>query len=649
MIRALTRAGWLALVGAVCGPALLAGTLWRDSTFTLDVGRDLPKFATGFHGPERAGQHPFVWTTARATVALPGLDRRSPWTCRVSFRGARRPPVPQPSVSFAVDGVTRATRTAANEFAEQTIAVPPRPGAAGLTLSIASAPAFVPGGGDPRELGVQIDELSCRPEGFVLPPRHALSAACISAALLGTMLGILAIPVVWASAGTVAFAAAQAIALTTGGALYCAYPGTVAWISFWVLVAAGVGVQMVHWWRHAPLSTALRAALALSAGSLLLELIGLLHPSKPTVDAVFHAHRLEWVLAGRYLFTQPMPDGVRFPYAIALYMAAAPFSLLTHDYVALLKIVVSAARALAGLALYPMIARGWGNRTAAALAVALFHVVPLPFVVIGNANLTYAFGQSMATLALAAATVAVPSSAMWRAFTLAAIASVAFLSHVGVFPLLAAMLLILGVLYYAIGNTIRTDAHLVVVATVLAAFVSVVLYYGHFGESYATLARVRARTASEAAPAAGPRPGQPDAGKAVPARGPGAGERAARVADLAERSFGWATLLLAGAGAWRVYRSGSRDRVTMLLVATAAMYVVFVGLSVTLPIRPGFQRYAEEFISRVNYLAIPAVVTLAARGAVWAFRAGRITRVAALLLLLAAARGAVKAWLGWIS
>jgi hypothetical protein len=78
------------------------------------------------------------------------------------------------------------------------------------------------------------------------------------------------------------------------------------------------------------------------------------------------------------------------------------------------------------------------------------------------------------------------------------------------------------------------------------------------------------------------------------------------------------------------------------------MYVVFVGLAVAAPVRPGFQRYAEEFISRVNYLAIPSVVVLAARGGVWAFRAGPLARVVAGALLLTAANGAARAWLSWI-
>jgi hypothetical protein len=220
---------------------------------------------------------------------------------------------------------------------------------------------------------------------------------------------------------------------------------------------------------------------------------------------------------------------------------------------------------------------------------------------------------------------------------------------VGVFPLLALMLLILGVLYRLFGGlTVRRDARIVIGAAVLAAVCAVGLYYGRFGESYATLERVRTRGASTAITVA-PEPGQPESAETPRAPARGVGERVARAVDLAGRSFGWAALALAGAGAWHVRRSGSRDRVTLLLVATAAMYVVFVGLSVTAPIRPGFQRYAEEFISRVNYLAIAAVVVLAARGAVWAFQAGLFARLVAAGLLLMATGGAAHMWLGWIS
>ncbi|MBF6216490.1 hypothetical protein IU487_36585, partial [Nocardia puris] len=86
-------------------------------------------------------------------------------------------------------------------------------------------------------------------------------------------------------------------------------------------------------------------------------------------------------MAGRYYFTQVMPGGVEFPYAIGLYVFAAPWSWLTNDHVTLLRVVVIAAEAGAGALLYAMIARSCGDGRAGALAVALYSLVPLPYAI----------------------------------------------------------------------------------------------------------------------------------------------------------------------------------------------------------------------------------------------------------------------------
>ena len=92
---------------------------------------------------------------------------------------------------------------------------------------------------------------------------------------------------------------------------------------------------------------------------------------------MFQAHRLQWVLDGRYYFTQLMPSGVQFPYAIGLYVFSAPWAAITRDHVTLLRIVVCATECVAGAMLYPMIVRTWGDRLAGAIAAALFAVVPI--------------------------------------------------------------------------------------------------------------------------------------------------------------------------------------------------------------------------------------------------------------------------------
>ncbi len=109
------------------------------------------------------------------------------------------------------------------------------------------------------------------------------------------------------------------------------------------------------------------------------------------------------------------------------------------------------------------------------------------------ANLTYAFGQS-ATAATLAWIAMYPAGrrSRWWLVALFLLATLAFLSHVGLFPLLLAMMCATAVLYRWLGGVeLRPASYQIVLAAVLAAVVSVVLYYGHFPESYRTLQRLK--------------------------------------------------------------------------------------------------------------------------------------------------------------
>lgn len=648
MLRLVTRTLLLALVGAVAGAVCLALAFRSHPELVFEMDRDVPGVVTGLYPVERDGRETFAWTHALATVSLPGADRHAPWHCTLRMRGGRPPQFAQPAVTIAADGVILATRTVTNEYEDVDVTVPEQP-AAGLTLTIASTPAFVPGPSDRRELGMQLDRITCRPSSASsMPPRRAFHAAAWSGAVIGAGVGLLGLPA-WGAIGSIAvLAVAQAIPLTSGAAPYVRYVDRVPWLALWIVLVCAAGAAIATRWGRQPLHVAARAALAISAGALFVELLALLHPSKLVIDALFHAHRLEWVLSGRYFFTQPLPSGVRFPYAIALYVCAAPWTVLTHDYIALLKIVVTASRALAGLMLYPMIVRAWGDRPAGALAVALAHFAPLPFVVIGNANLTYAFGQSMATLAFAAAaTWTLAPRRLAQLAALFALASVAYLSHVGIFSTALAIMLGTGLLYWLFGGPhLRAAARAVVLTAILAAIFSVVSYYGHFTESYRTLARTRAAAATAPAAQSPPPPAAASSPGVSSATDPAA--RIGRAVDLARESFGWPILLLTAVGAVRVWRHGMRDRLALLLAAAGLAYAAFVGFSVLAPVDPRFQRYNEEFISRLNSLMVPLVAVLAARGATWVWQVGMLGRVVSAVLVLAAAAGGVDAWRSWL-
>ena len=120
-------------------------------------------------------------------------------------------------------------------------------------------------------------------------------------------------------------------------------------------IAAIVVVLMLELIRRAPLSGAARFVVALSAVVCFLKLLVLLHPDMPTMDALMQAHRLEWVMSGRYYFTNLTPDGYAFPYGISLYLISAPFASAFRDHVALLRGVVCIAEMLAGLSLLSLI------------------------------------------------------------------------------------------------------------------------------------------------------------------------------------------------------------------------------------------------------------------------------------------------------
>jgi len=645
MLRLLPRALLFAILGALAGTAALAAAYGANPALTLEMDRDPPGVVSGIYPVERSGRETFAWSRAAVTVAVPGLDRDVPWFCTVRSRGGRPPQFPQPTVAVSADGVLVGSRTVTNEYEDFAVDVPPRD-ADGLTLTIAANPTFVPSASDRRQLGIQIDRIACHPAGArAWPPRHALTAAAIGAGLFGALFGWFPWPAWTALAATALVAAGQAVPMASGTGPYSSYVDIVPALAGCIaLVCAATAAIAAA--RSRALSIPALAALAISGGALYLELLALLHPAKLVVDALFHAHRLEWVMSGRYYFTQPMPSGVRFPYAIALYVISMPWTALTHDYVALLKIVVSVSRALAGLALYPLVARAWNDRAAGAFAVLLFHCAPLPFVAIGNANLTYAFGQSAMALTLAAAaTWPLAPGRAWQAAGLFALASTAFLSHVGIFPIALAMLAVMAALYWWLGGPpLRASAYRLAAVAVLAAIVSVVSYYGHFIDSYRTLARTRAQagTAAEVRDASDDAADRRLPSTAVPAR-------VIRAGVLAKESFGPPALILAAVGAWSTWRRGVRDRLGLLVAASAIAYVSFVGFSVLAPVDPKFQRYNEEFISRIDYATVPVIAVLAGAGATWLWRAGLVGRVVAAALVLAAAAGGVNAWERWLA
>jgi hypothetical protein len=650
MIRQVVGAVVTAALGAAAAAICLtvAFTLRPDVVFEMD--RDLPRqIARELYPTERAGDLTFAWTAARADITLAGLNRETPWVCMVRYRGGRGEPMPQPVVDLAVDGITLDRRTATNEFEDVEVTAPVRPFRPGLTLSIGSSTTVVPGPADRRELGVQIERVACRPEaaGLLWPPRRALHPAMAAAALFGATFVLAGSALGSALVGTAAVAVLQALPLSAGVAPYSAFPGTLLRLALWTALLMLAAVKLFEVGTRRPLASAARFVVLFSACALYIKLAGLLHPSKLLIDALFHAHRFQAVLDGGYYFTQVMPGGVSFPYAIALYVFAAPWSVLTRDYVSLLRIVVCAAEIGAGALIYLMIVRTRGDRIAGALGVVLFSLVPLPYGLVGNANLTSAFGQSAALATLAAATIWTPGPPR-QAVQIAGLfllASLAFLSHISTAALLGVTLTALALLYRVRGGpALHRTAWTLLGVTAAAALFSVAIYYGHFADVYRTLERVRPDVAASAP--GDHRAGDVPAAASAPAATP-LPRRVAHALGFSVAVIGWPIVLLGVLGVPRIGQSG--NRLALVVAAWALAYGVFFGIGILPRVDAQFERYAAEFVGRVVFATYPAVIVLAAVGAAWAWRAGLLARIVAAGLLAWAAFAGLQQWTRWFT
>jgi hypothetical protein len=643
-----------ALFGAVTGAAALVAAFALRPAITIEMSGDPPSFVSGVYAGERAGDLTFAWTRERVTVRLPGLDRRHAWTCAIVMRGARADAAAWPIVGASVDGASVATVATTNDFAETHVAIPSRPDRSGATVALTVAPTFRPGGGDPRELGVQIDRIACAPErGWAWPPAQTLTSATGAGAVLGAAVILAGGGLAAALTATLALAAGIAVLLSAGGAAFGSLPPAAlasVLVTAVILVAIARAIALV---RRAPLSGAAAAALVIAAVAGDLQWLALMHPSKPLVDALFQAHRLEWVMSGRYFFTQPMPDGVAFPYAIGLYVFAMPWARIVTDHVALLRGVVCVAGAVAAGLLAVPVSRVWRDRPAAAFAVLFAFLPPLPYVVVGNGNLTNAFGQSMALVALLLIAIgAAGVRAWWAGLGLVAILTLAFTSHVGtVTLLLAALGATAAGLCLAERRAFRRDVLVIVMTTVLAFALAFGLYYRHFLDVYREAATrvLSPASATVLPPRAVPDAAPGDERSVMLVRQLTWSERASDALSQSAGAVGWPLLLLAVAGAIRTWRVGWRDRLSVVAIALAVVWGALVLTGTFLHVGTQYQRYASEFMGRVCLATYPAIVLFAARGAAWPWAPGatRWTRVLSIALSAAAIAIGARAWLGW--
>jgi hypothetical protein len=471
-----------------------------------------------------------------------------------------------------------------------------------------------------------LDRIALTPAGVVLPPRSAFRGVSLASAAAGAALALLGVTAGSAVGGVLLLSAALAALVAQGFAPYTGFPELTVRVTLWIGSLTTVLVTIARRLRPEPFRNTARFAIAFSAAALLLELLVLLHPTMPIGDALFHAHRFQEVLAGRWYFTSTAPGGYQFPYAPGLYVFTIPFSGLVRRGDAdmtLLRTIVTVADALAGLLLYGMAVRVRGDRLAGAIAVALYHLIPLGFGVIVTGNLTNAFAQSLSVGALALVASGIVRFENRGALVLLTVAMLSvFLSHTSAFAIgsIGAMLIAL-LFWWRGGPALRSPALAVFVATVLAVLLAVVMYYAHFLETYRTeLARIGSETAAAA----------PDAG------GRSVGSRLAAVPMYLRHYYGIPALALAIWGAASLWHRGARDRSTLTCAGWALACLLFLVVGILTPVD-----------MRYYLAAVPVVAVAGALAAAFAWASPGSRRIVAVILLAWAAFVGVNTWLGY--
>jgi hypothetical protein len=626
----------------------------------LTMDRPLQAGVSGFYPVERQGTTSFAWTGARARIEVGYVDRRIPWECRADAINWRPPAAGPARVLIHSHGSLLVERQVGEPAAAIAFTIPADPAMSAIDIGIDVSPTFRPGPQDRRDLGLAFDAIICEPAKGSTPwPAAAVVArGVVAASVAGVVLGFAGLPALAATGMSAGLALAQSWSLASGSAAHTITSPPVPLLALLFALFCLLPVALAAGVRRKPLSTAARLAVAVSACAFYLKLMFLLHPDKLLVDALFHAHRLEWVLSGRYFFTQLSTSATPFPYAIGLYVFSAPWSLLTADHVLLLRIVVCASEAVAGVLLYPLILRAWNDRANAVMAILLFHLLPLPYTVLGNANQTALFGQAAGMAAMIAAIAwAFEPRGMLAFAGLTALASLAFLSHVGTLAILAPTLLVLAALIrLAGGRNSRRPAMQIAVATGLALVLAVALYYAHFGNIYRPHFE-KARAVAADLLGTRPAPGSPPGESAEQAARPTAPVQKAPPLDLGFKgavgqtwsNIGWPIILLALAGAMSLAVRRRADALVLGLGAWLAASLLFLGWSAVRTVDPLYVQDAWEFVGRVELAMSPAAAVLAARGAVAGWRAGPVGRAATGLLVLAAVLLAARALGTWIS
>ena len=108
---------------------------------------------------------------------------------------------------IVVDGANVEQTQTTPDFSDVRVTIPARPDRRGVLIELKSSDTFVPGGSDPRPLGVMLDRFVLSPQGVVLVPDAALEATALSSGAMGAAIALVGVTAGSAIGGAVLLSA----------------------------------------------------------------------------------------------------------------------------------------------------------------------------------------------------------------------------------------------------------------------------------------------------------------------------------------------------------------------------------------------------------------------------------------------------------
>lgn len=307
---------WPFLVVLVTGLAGGVLAYQFDTAHVVDVGDTYDLFfLQDFHEreptPPVPGEERFRWSRGRSVVRFPGVGAGAR-NLSLRLHGWRPAGQPAPHVRVSLNGQLLAAFEVAPEWQDYVLWVSPEAVRGATQELVLETTPFTPAeagvGGDPRPLGVAVDEVALIPlagRGFApgWPAWGQVGWALLFAAALYLGLAVVLLPRWWAGA----------VAGLAVGALSWALASRCLWTTIYthrlaiVTLLGLVLLPLLRWlfgrilaWGQVPVDErGMRLLLAIFLVGFWIKAAGLLYPSSVAWDLLWHLEKAQRVTAGR--------------------------------------------------------------------------------------------------------------------------------------------------------------------------------------------------------------------------------------------------------------------------------------------------------------------------------------------------------------